>query len=126
ELAHAFAKADKAMICWTLGITEHHNAFDNVVALIDLVLLTGHVGRYGCGVNPLRGQNNVQGGGDMGALPNRLPGFQHVENDELRAKFEKAWGTKLDPARGWHLSAMFEAMERKDVRDLYVIGAHPT
>ena len=80
------------MICWTLGITEHHNAVDNVLALISLVLLTGHVGRYGSGVNPLRGQNNVQGGGDMGALPDRLPGFQHVENDELRTKFDEAWG----------------------------------
>ena len=80
------------MICWTLGITEHHNAVDNVLALINLVLLTGHVGRYGSGVNPLRGQNNVQGGGDMGALPDRLPGFQHVENDALRAKFDEAWG----------------------------------
>ena len=92
EAAHAYAKADRAMICWTLGITEHHNAVDNVVALINLALLTGHVGRYGSGLNPLRGQNNVQGGGDMGALPDRLPGFQHVENDELRAKFEAAWG----------------------------------
>src|SRR5262249_41058147 len=74
ELAHAYAKADKAMICWTLGITEHHNAVDNVLALINLSLLTGHVGKYGSGLNPLRGQNNVQGGGDMGALPDRLPG----------------------------------------------------
>ncbi len=82
------------MICWTLGITEHHNAVDNVLALINLVLLTGHVGRYGSGVNPLRGQNNVQGGGDMGALPDRLPGFQHVENDELRAKFDAALGRR--------------------------------
>ena len=76
EIAHAFATAKRAMICWTLGITEHHNAIDNVLALINLVLLTGHVGRYGSGVNPLRGQNNVQGGGDMGALPEpaaRLP-----------------------------------------------------
>ena len=80
------------MICWTLGITEHHNAVDNVLALISLVLLTGHVGRYGSGVNPLRGQNNVQGGGDMGALPDRLPGFQHVENDALRARFDAEWG----------------------------------
>ena len=63
------------MICWTLGITEHHNAVDNVLALINLALLTGKVGRYGCGLNPLRGQNNVQGGGDMGAIPARLPGF---------------------------------------------------
>jgi len=87
ELAHAFAKAPRAMICWTLGITEHHNAVDNVLALISLVLLTGHVGRYGSGVNPLRGQNNVQGGGDMGALPDRLPGFQHVERGELTAVY---------------------------------------
>ena len=125
ELAHAFAKADKAMICWTLGITEHHNAFDNVVALINLVLLTGHVGRYGSGVNPLRGQNNVQGGGDMGALPNRLPGFQHVENDEIRARFDALWGVAVPPRRGWHLSEMFDAMERGDMQALYVIGENP-
>jgi predicted molibdopterin-dependent oxidoreductase YjgC len=125
ELAHAFAKADRAMICWTLGITEHHNAVDNVVALIDLVLLTGHVGRYGCGVNPLRGQNNVQGGGDMGALPDRLPGFQHVENDELRAKFDARWGVTLPPKRGWHLSGMFDAMERGDLTAVYCIGENP-
>ena len=63
-----------------------------MLALINLALLTGHVGRYGCGLNPLRGQNNVQGGGDMGALPDRLPGFQHVENDALRAKFDARLG----------------------------------
>jgi predicted molibdopterin-dependent oxidoreductase YjgC len=125
EMAHAFAKADKAMICWTLGITEHHNAVDNVLALINLVLLTGHVGRYGSGVNPLRGQNNVQGGGDMGALPDRLPGFQHVENDELRAKFDAAWGVTVPPKRGWHLSGMFEAMERGDLTVVYCIGENP-
>jgi predicted molibdopterin-dependent oxidoreductase YjgC len=125
ELAHSFATAPRAMICWTLGITEHHNAVDNVLALIDLVLLTGHVGRYGSGVNPLRGQNNVQGGGDMGALPDRLPGFQHVENDELRAKFDAAWGVTVPPKRGWHLSGMFEAMERGDLTVVYVIGENP-
>jgi predicted molibdopterin-dependent oxidoreductase YjgC len=125
EMAHAFAKADKAMICWTLGITEHHNAVDNVVALIDLVLLTGHVGRWGSGVNPLRGQNNVQGGGDMGALPDRLPGFQHVENDELRAKFDALWGVVVPPKRGWHLSGMFDAMERGELQAVYVIGENP-
>jgi predicted molibdopterin-dependent oxidoreductase YjgC len=125
EMAHAFAKADKAMICWTLGITEHHNAVDNVLALIDLVLLTGHVGRYGSGVNPLRGQNNVQGGGDMGALPDRLPGFQHVENDELRAKFDERWGVTVPPKRGWHLSGMFDAMERGELTAVYCIGENP-
>jgi predicted molibdopterin-dependent oxidoreductase YjgC len=113
------------MICWTLGITEHHNAVDNVLALIDLALLTGHVGKYGSGLNPLRGQNNVQGGGDMGALPDRLTGFQHVENDELRAKFETAWGATIPPKRGWHLSAMFDAMDRGDLTAVYVIGENP-
>ena len=125
ELAHAFAKADRAMICWTLGITEHHNAVDNVLALINLAVLTGHVGRYGSGLNPLRGQNNVQGGGDMGALPDRLTGFQHVENDELRSKFDAKWGVHVPPKRGWHLSAMFDAMERGDLTAVYVIGENP-
>jgi predicted molibdopterin-dependent oxidoreductase YjgC len=125
RMAHAFANAPRAQICWTLGITEHHNAVDNVVALINLALLTGHVGRYGSGVNPLRGQNNVQGGGDMGAIPDRLTGFQHVENDALRAKFEKAWGVKIQPTRGWHLSDMFEAMEHGHLTTLYVLGENP-
>ncbi len=125
EMAHAYARADRAQLCWTLGITEHHNAVDNVRSLINLALLTGHVGRYGSGVNPLRGQNNVQGGGDMGALPDRLPGFQHVENEELRAKFERVWGVPIPPKKGWHLSQMFEAMERGDLTALYVIGENP-
>jgi formate dehydrogenase major subunit len=125
ELAHAYARADRAQICWTLGITEHHNGVDNVRSLINLGLLTGHVGRYGSGLNPLRGQNNVQGGGDMGALPDRLPGFQHVENDELRAKFEQAWGMPVPSKRGWNLSQMFEAMEHGDLTALYVIGENP-
>jgi len=125
EMAHAFATAPRAMICWTLGITEHHTAVDNVLSLINLALLTGHVGRWGSGLNPLRGQNNVQGGGDMGALPDRLAGFQHVETDAVRAKFDAAWGVAVPPTRGWHLSQMFEAMERRDLRALYVIGENP-
>jgi formate dehydrogenase major subunit len=125
ELAHAYATADRAILCWTLGITEHHNAVDNVLALISLSLLTGHVGRYGSGLNPLRGQNNVQGGGDMGALPDRLPGFQHVEHDELRARFDAAWGVQVPPERGLNLSQMFDAMERDELGTLYVIGENP-
>jgi predicted molibdopterin-dependent oxidoreductase YjgC len=125
ELAHTYARADKAMICWTLGITEHHNAVDNVLSLINLALLTGHVGRWGSGCNPLRGQNNVQGGGDMGALPDRLVGFQHIENDAARAKFDRAWGITVPPKRGWHLTGMFEAMERGELRALYVLGENP-
>ena len=126
ELAHAYAKADRAVICWTLGITEHHNAVDNVLALINLGLLTGHVGRYGSGLNPLRGQNNVQGGGDMGAIPNKLPGFQDIETDAAaREKFEKAWGRPIPPKNGWHLTDMFEAMERGELTSVYCIGENP-
>ncbi len=125
QLAHEYARADRAMLCWTLGITEHHNAVDNVLALINLALLTGHVGRYGSGLNPLRGQNNVQGGGDMGAIPNKYPGFQDVEDASARAKFEQAWKVALPPRRGFHLTQMFEAMERGDLTALYVIGENP-
>jgi predicted molibdopterin-dependent oxidoreductase YjgC len=125
QVAYAYANAPRAELCWTLGITEHHNAVDNVLALINLALLTGQVGRYGSGINPLRGQNNVQGGGDMGAIPDRLPGFQHVENDELRGKFEKAWRCKIHPKRGWHVSDMLRAMERGELTALYVLGENP-
>ncbi len=126
EFAHAYARADRAEICWTLGITEHHNAVDNVLALINLGLLCGHVGRYGSGLNPLRGQNNVQGGGDMGAIPNKLPGFQDIEEDHVaRRRFDEAWGCTVPPEKGWHLSLMFEAMEREELTALYVIGENP-
>jgi predicted molibdopterin-dependent oxidoreductase YjgC len=125
ELAHAYARAERAILCWTLGITEHVTGVDNVLSLINLALLTGHVGRYGSGLNPLRGQNNVQGGGDMGAIPNKLPGFQDVQDDHARARFEAAWGTKLAPKYGWHLSQMFEAMERGELNTLYVLGENP-
>ena len=89
ELAHAYGRAEHAQLCWTLGITEHHNAVDNVLALINLSLLTGQVGRYGSGLQPLRGQNNVQGGGDMGAIPNRLPGFQELLDPVLRGEVRR-------------------------------------
>jgi formate dehydrogenase major subunit len=125
ELAHAYASASTAQLCWTLGITEHHNASDNVFALINLGLLTGHVGRHGSGLVPIRGQNNVQGGGDMGALPNKLPGFQDVENPAHRAKFEQAWGVTLPNRNGLNVSQMFEAMEAGTLRALYVVGENP-
>jgi predicted molibdopterin-dependent oxidoreductase YjgC len=125
EVALAYARADRGMICWTLGITEHHNATDNVLALINLALLTGKVGRYGCGLNPLRGQNNVQGGGDMGAIPNRLPGFQDLEDPEIRGKFDRAWGSSIPPKRGLHLSQMFEAMDHGELKAAYIVGENP-
>jgi len=125
EVALAYGRADRAMICWTLGITEHHNAVDNVLALINLALLTGKVGRYGCGLNPLRGQNNVQGGGDMGAIPNRLPGFQDLEVPAMRAPFERAWKAAVPPKRGYHLSQMFESMDHGEMRAVYIVGENP-
>lgn len=125
RVARAYARASKAMICWTLGITEHHNAVDNVLSLINLGLLSGHVGRWGSGLNPLRGQNNVQGGGDSGALPHKLPGFQDVEDDSIRSRYEQLWGRTIPPKKGRNLTEMFEAMEHGELRSLYVIGENP-
>jgi len=126
DVALEYGRADKAMICWTLGITEHHNATDNVLALINLALLTGKVGRYGCGLNPLRGQNNVQGGGDMGAIPARLPGFQDLQDPAIHDKFSRAWGGAQYPAKkGYHLSEMFEAMEHGELTTAYIVGENP-
>src|SRR5262249_42028285 len=126
QLAHDYARADRAQICWTLGITEHHNAADNVFALINLALLTGHVGRYGSGLVPLRGQNNVQGGGDMGAIPNQLTGFQDVTNNhEARARFEAAYGVTIPPKAAGSLSVMLEALERGELPACYTVGETP-
>ena len=125
ELAHSYARADRAQLCWTLGITEHHNAADYVFALINLALLTGHVGRYGSGLCPLRGQNNVQGGGDMGAIPAKLPGGYDLGDEAAAAGFEKVWGATIWPRTGRHLSQMFEAMERGEMKALYCIGENP-
>ena len=125
DLAHGYATAEKAQIMWTLGITEHHTAVDNVLALCNLAILTGHVGRWGSGLVPLRGQNNVQGGGDMGALPNKLAGFQDLIDEDIRSKFENVWGSKIPPDPGWHLTDMFNAMSRSELKALYVIGENP-
>ena len=125
QLAQTYARADRAVICWTLGITEHHNAVDNVFALINLALLTGKVGRYACGLNPLRGQNNVQGGGDMGAIPDRFVGFQSVAVDAARAKFERAWDCEIPARRGRRLNEMFDAMADGKMTTAYVVGENP-
>lgn len=125
EVARLYATAEKAIICWTLGITEHHKGTENVFSLINLALLTGHVGKYGSGVNPLRGQNNVQGGGDMGALPNRLVGGWDYDDPEAHKLFSEVWGTPLPEKMGLNLTQMIEAMERKEIKGLYVIGENP-
>ncbi len=138
EVARMYATAQRAIITWTLGITEHHNATDGVYALCNLANLTGHVGRYGSGLDPLRGQNNVQGGGDMGCLPNKLPGTWDVADPVARARFEAEWGVEVPSVPGLHQSLMFEAMERAghsrpltestekgEIRCAYVIGENP-
>ena len=124
-LAHDYAKAERAQLCWTLGITEHHNGTDNVRSLCNLALLTGQVGRWGAGLVPLRGQNNVQGGGDMGAIPKNLPGFQDVGNAEHRAKFERLWNVTMPPKYGMTLSEMMHAMDEGHMTNLYIIGENP-
>jgi formate dehydrogenase major subunit len=124
-LAHDYAKAERAQLCWTLGITEHHNGTDNVRSLCNLALLTGQVGRWGAGLVPIRGQNNVQGGGDMGAIPKNLPGFQDVGNPEHRAKFERLWNVTMPPKFGMTLSEMMHAMDEGHLTNLYIIGENP-
>jgi len=98
--AIAYARADRGAIYYTLGITEHICGVDNVQSLCNLALLTGNIGREGTGINPMRGQNNIQGAGDCGALPNNYPGFQSVVDPANQAKFEAAWGVKVDLEKG--------------------------
>src|ERR687896_1494744 len=125
EVARMYATADKAILSWTLGITEHHNGADGVFALINLGLLTGHVGKHGKGLNPLRGQNNVQGGGDMGALPDKMVGGWHWDDPEAHELFKEVWGSPLPPKVGKHQPAMMDAVERGEIRCMYVIGENP-
>ena len=125
EAAKIYANAECAEIFYTLGITEHTCGTDNVMSLANLAMLTGNIGKESSGVNPMRGQNNVQGACDMGALPNVYPGYQQVANPEVQAKFEAAWGVPLDPNPGFMIPDMFEAAVSKDLRALYVLGEDP-
>ncbi len=125
EAARMYAKADKAPIIYCLGVTEHSTGTEGVMSLSNLALLTGKLGRSGCGVNPLRGQNNVQGACDMGALPTDFPGYQKVDNDEVRAKFEKAWGVSLNPKPGLKATDVFPAAIKGDIKGLYICGEDP-
>ena len=110
--ARWYAEAERGAIYYTLGITEHICGVDNVQSLCNLALMTGHVGREGTGINPMRGQNNIQGAGDCGALPNNYPGFQPVGDPANQAKFERAWGVRVDlekgPTKVWALETCGE------------------
>jgi len=108
-----------------MGITQHATGTDNVLALADLAMLTGNIGRAGTGVNPLRGQNNVQGACDVGALPDLLPGYQKVADGEARAKFEAVWGVPIPDRPGLTLVEMIEAAAEGRLKALYVMGENP-
>jgi formate dehydrogenase alpha subunit len=123
--ARIFGSTSPATILYTLGITEHLHGTDNVMALANLALLTGNIGKPSTGVNPLRGQNNVQGACDMGALPNLYPGYQKVDNEKVRREFEKAWNCKLSPSNGLTLTRMFEAARKGKIKALYLVGEDP-
>ncbi|HHY73567.1 MAG TPA: molybdopterin-dependent oxidoreductase [Bacillus bacterium] len=125
ETAKIYATASNAMIAYTLGITEHHCGVNNVFDIANLALLTGHIGKKGNGIMPLRGQNNVQGAGDMGCLPNQLPGAFPITNDEYRGRFESAWNVTLNAKVGDTQTRTFERMENGEVKALYVIGENP-
>ena len=125
KAAIMYAKADKAPIIYCLGVTEHSTGTEGVMSMSNMALLVGKLGREGCGVNPLRGQNNVQGACDMGASPGDFPGYQKVANPEVIAKFEKAWNTKLNPNPGLHATEVFPAAIKGDIKGLYIYGEDP-
>jgi formate dehydrogenase major subunit len=123
--ARLYAEAEAASILYTMGITQHTTGVDNVKSIANLAMICGNVGIEGGGVNPLRGQNNVQGACDMGALPNVFTGYQPVVNDEARAKFEKAWGVTLPPKPGLTIVETLNAAHEGKVKALYVMGENP-
>ena len=120
--ARMYAGAKSASIVYAMGITQHTTGTDNVLALANLAMLTGNMGKESSGVNPLRGQNNVQGACDLGALPNVLPGYQSVEDEEIRKKFEKAWGTNLPDKNGLTVVEVIHAVEEGKVKAMYIMG----
>ncbi|MGC8202986.1 formate dehydrogenase subunit alpha [Aliiroseovarius sp. PTFE2010] len=120
--ARAYAKARNGAIYYGLGVTEHSQGSTTVMAIANLAMLTGNIGRPGVGVNPLRGQNNVQGACDMGSFPHELPGYRHVKNPEVRKIFETLWGTQIDAEPGLRIPNMLDAAVAGDFKGLYVQG----
>ena len=125
KAARLYGKADRGAIYYSMGITQHSQGTDNVLAVANLAMLTGNVGREGTGVNPLRGQNNVQGACDMGALPNVFPGYQSVTKPDLRAKFTEAWGIDLPEKPGLTITEMIPASLSGDIKALYICAENP-
>ena len=125
EAARMYAAAKKAPIIYCLGVTEHSTGTEGVMCMSDMAALCGKIGRSGCGVNPLRGQNNVQGACDMGALPTDYPGYQKVNDPDVRQKFEKAWGVPLNPTPGLKATEVFPAAIEGRIKGLYICGEDP-
>jgi formate dehydrogenase major subunit len=125
QAARIFAQAENAATYYTMGITQHTNGTNNVLSVANIALLTGNMGKAKAGVNPLRGQNNVQGSCDMGALPNIYPGYQPVTDPKVQKKFEKAWNTKLSNKVGLTIPDVLHAIEEDKVKVLYVFGENP-
>jgi len=125
EAARMFANASKAMLLYTMGITQFSFGTYGVLAVANLAMLTGHIGKDGAGVNPLRGQNNVQGACDMGGLPNVFTGYQRVDDPEANEKFSKAWGVKLPEKPGLTLGEMFDKAMAGELRAMYIMGENP-
>ena len=125
EAARTYATQKPAMILFAMGITQHTHGTDNVLATSNLALLTGNVGKPATGVNPLRGQNNVQGACDLGALPNVYPGYQKVNDPEVRKKFQSAWGVSLSNSPGLTHTEIFDRIYEGKIKALYQVGENP-
>jgi formate dehydrogenase major subunit len=124
-VARKFARASAAIIFWGMGISQHTHGTDNARCLIALSLITGQIGRPGTGLHPLRGQNNVQGASDAGLIPMFFPDYKSVEAPEIRAKYEAAWGTKLDPKRGLTVVEIMDAVHANVIKGMYIMGENP-
>jgi formate dehydrogenase major subunit len=124
-VARTYARAEAAIIFWGMGISQHVHGTDNARCLIALALITGQVGRPGTGLHPLRGQNNVQGTSDAGAIPMVYPDYQSVEDPEVRAKFEALWQTPLDDRRGLTTVEISDAAHRGEIKGIYIMGENP-
>ena len=125
EVARLYANAGNAMILWGMGISQHVHGTDNARCLIALSLITGHIGRPGTGLHPLRGQNNVQGASDAGLIPMFYPDYQPVDDAAVRARFERSWGVALDPERGLTVVEIMDAALAGRIRGMYVMGENP-
>lgn len=125
KAARLFAESEAGSICYAMGLTQHSTGTDNVKSCCNLAMLTGNMGRPGTGVNPLRGQNNVQGACDMGCLPVTYPAYQKVIDETPRLKFEQAWGVKLPDKNGLTLTAVINQAYEGNVKALYVMGENP-